>query len=221
MTDDPRLPETSFLRRWSSRKLAASREPASPPRSIASAPVAPSGVPAPAAGAPAPAGTAEAANAALPPVESLTFDSDFAAFLKPKVDETLRREALRKLFSDPRFNVMDGLDVYIDDYTKFEPMTPEILAQLRHAKFLFDPPKTRVNAQGYVEDVPEEEASVVAGEAAPAGPGPGTGDGAAAADSEAGLSSRPQGDDAAADPLDTDRALPPMAIPAIPQSEKP
>ena len=51
---------------------------------------------------------------------------------------------------------MDGLDVYIDDYTKFEPMSAELVAQLNHAKFLFDPPKTRVNAQGHVEDVPVE-----------------------------------------------------------------
>ena len=39
-----------------------------------------------------------------------------------------------KLFSDPRFNVMDGLDVYIDDYTKGDPIPPELLARLEHAK---------------------------------------------------------------------------------------
>ena len=41
--------------------------------------------------------------------------------------EDVRRAALKKLFSDPRFNVMDGLDVYIDDYSKTEPIPPEML----------------------------------------------------------------------------------------------
>jgi hypothetical protein len=29
---------------------------------------------------------------------------------------------LKTLFQDPRFNVMDGLDVYIDDYSKPDPL---------------------------------------------------------------------------------------------------
>ena len=51
----------------------------------------------------------------LPPVDKLTIDSDFRGFFHPKVGEDVRRAALKKLFNDPRFNVMDGLDVYIDD----------------------------------------------------------------------------------------------------------
>jgi hypothetical protein len=155
MSDESRKP---FLSRWSQRKLAASRE-----ASVreASASVAPP-VPKPPETASTPAAQVPAAEVAreLPPVESLSFDSDFAQFMQPKVDESLKRQALRKLFNDPRFNVMDGLDVYIDDYTKFVPMTPDIVAQLNHAKFLFDPPKTRINAQGYAEDVPPEPPGV-------------------------------------------------------------
>jgi hypothetical protein len=135
-----------FLSRWSRRKLEALRTPAEAPA-----------VPAP----PPPAGAAvapAAATAELPPVESLTFDSDFAAFLKPGVDETVRRAALRKLLHDPRFNVMDGLDVYIDDYTKFEPLDASIVRELVSARYIFSPPATRVNAEGVVEDVPTEEA---------------------------------------------------------------
>ena len=70
----------------------------------------------------------------LPPVEQLTIDSDFRSFFHPKVGEDVRRAALKKLFSDPRFNVMDGLDVYIDDYTKNEPIPPEMMAGLRQAQ---------------------------------------------------------------------------------------
>jgi hypothetical protein len=85
---------------------------------------------------PAAATTANAAEAALPPVESLTFDTDFTAFMKPDVDPSLRRDALKKLFSDPRFNVMDGLDIYIDDYGKPDPLPLEMLRKLRQSEML-------------------------------------------------------------------------------------
>jgi len=74
----------------------------------------------------------------LPPADKLTFDSDYRAFFHPKVDEDVRRAALKKLFSDPRFNVMDGLDVYIDDYSKTEPIPPAMLAGLRQAQKILE-----------------------------------------------------------------------------------
>ncbi len=70
----------------------------------------------------------------LPRLDELTIESDFRGFFHPKVDETLRRAALRKLFSDPHFNVMDGLDTYIDDYSKTEPIPAEMMAGLRQAR---------------------------------------------------------------------------------------
>src|SRR5688572_4836241 len=70
----------------------------------------------------------------LPPIEKLTMDSDFSGFFHPKVDEGVRRAALRKLFSDPHFNVMDGLDVYIDDYSISEPIPAEMLAGMKQAQ---------------------------------------------------------------------------------------
>lgn len=70
----------------------------------------------------------------LPSVDTLTIESDFSGFFHPKVDEKLRRAALRKLFADPHFNVMDGLDVYIDDYSKSDPLPAEMLAQLKHGQ---------------------------------------------------------------------------------------
>jgi len=70
----------------------------------------------------------------LPALDSLNFESDFKAFMHSKVEESVKRSALKKLFSDPRFNVMDGLDTYIDDYTKAEPITEELLARLEHAR---------------------------------------------------------------------------------------
>ncbi len=156
MTADTKPPEGFSLKRWSRRKAEAARakeEPASPVvPSIPSVPAIRSSALAAAGEAPAPA-TADA----LPPVESLTIDSDFAAFLRPKVDEALRRQALKQLFRDPRFNVMDGLDVYIDDYSKPDPIAADIVRQMVQGRYIFDPPQTRINAQGSVEDVPPEE----------------------------------------------------------------
>jgi hypothetical protein len=87
-----------------------------------------------------PAPEVSAAPQELPPLESLDFESDFGAFMHAKVDAGIRRAALKKLFSDPRFNVMDGLDVYIDDYSKEDPIPPGMLAQLDHARTtLFGP----------------------------------------------------------------------------------
>ena len=80
----------------------------------------------------------------LPPptieeVAALTPQSDYTRFVARGVDENIRRSAFKKLFADPHFNVMDGLDTYIEDYNKFEPIPPEMLALLNHAKGLLDP----------------------------------------------------------------------------------
>jgi hypothetical protein len=48
----------------------------------------------------------------------------------------VKNAAFKKLFADPHFNVMDGLDTYIDDYSKPDPIPPEMLRQLASAKFL-------------------------------------------------------------------------------------
>jgi hypothetical protein len=118
--DDKTLPqrEEPFLDRWSRRKAEARQERP------------------PAAGGEDAA--AKSAPPELPPVEKLTFDSDYRAFFHPKVSEDTRRAALKRLFSDPHFNVMDGLDVYIDDYSKSEPIPPAMLAGLRQAQKILE-----------------------------------------------------------------------------------
>src|SRR5262249_55017680 len=87
---------------------------------------------------PVEAGTPPQARAPdpLPPVESLTPESDFTPFMQPGVDPAVKREALKTLLRDPRFNVMDGLDVYIDDYSKPDPMPEEWLGKLNQLKRL-------------------------------------------------------------------------------------
>ena len=123
MTDDG-----DFLRRWSRRKTAVRAG-----KTIEAEEMAPKPVAAP----PQAEATAQAPPPApLPPVESLTFESDFTAFMKPEVDPGLRQQALKALMRDPRFTVMDGLDVYIDDYSKPDPLPEEWLGQLNQMKRL-------------------------------------------------------------------------------------
>jgi hypothetical protein len=73
----------------------------------------------------------------LADVARLTAESDYSKFVAPGVDRTVRRMALKKLFSDPHFNIMDGLDIYIDDYTKADPVSEAMLASLKHAQSVF------------------------------------------------------------------------------------
>ena len=177
MTDSAKR-DALTLKRWSQRKLAAARAVA-PPEPAASAP-APNAPPAPVSATPA-TPPREAAPAPLPPIESLSIESDFTAFLRPDVDESLKRGALRKLFSDPRFNVMDGLDVYIDDYSKSDTIAPEIVRTLAQWRYIFDPPATRVNEEGHVEDVPAQPVAEPAPAADPSLPAAGAGGDAARA----------------------------------------
>jgi hypothetical protein len=139
-----------FLERWSRRKreLASDRHPAPAAPGEAAAQTAPDAVadiPAAAGGgtvsAEAGEGVSDAAADALPPVDTLTLDADFSAFLKAGVSESLRRAALRKLFAEPHFNRMDGLDIYIDDYSIADPIPPEVMERLRQFRsFVSDAP---------------------------------------------------------------------------------
>lgn len=149
-----------FLARWSRRKLAAAVQAAveSPvaieqPTALAPGPAAAAQVVPGAADAAAEAAPGAGVEAGLPAVESLSLSSDFSAFLKEEVSEALRRKALQKLFSDPHFNRMDGLDIYIDDYSQPDPIPPEILAKLQHAREWLMADEAPV-AAGVAEDAP-------------------------------------------------------------------
>jgi hypothetical protein len=71
----------------------------------------------------------------LPPVESLAPGSDeFKSFMHPQVKDALRRAALKKLFSDAHFNVPDPFEPFSGDWNIAEPIPPDMLKQLAHAK---------------------------------------------------------------------------------------
>lgn len=126
-----------FFSRWSKRKAdTAEATPAAHPVDAAESADAADGVPALDAAKQPPKQVPT-----LDDVENLTSQSDYTAFMAKGVDENVRRSAMKKLFADPHFNIMDGLDIYIDDYTKSDPIPPEMMAMLQHAKSLLDPLK--------------------------------------------------------------------------------
>ena len=69
-------------------------------------------------------------------VQALGRESDYSRFVAPDVDPTVRNAALKKLFTDPHFNVMDGLDVYIDDYGKPDPLPHAMLREMVQSRAL-------------------------------------------------------------------------------------
>ncbi len=70
---------------------------------------------------------------ALPPVGSLTPQSDFQGFMHPKVADSVRRVALKKLFADPHFNAPDVFEPFSGDWTVGEAIPQEMLKQLNQA----------------------------------------------------------------------------------------
>jgi hypothetical protein len=150
-----------FLGRWAKRKEAVRKGEEVPAEPVIVAEAVPPPHPSPGRGgsnallAPSPGEGAGAAPAEIPPpptledVQSLTPESDFARFIKPDVSPEVKNAAMKKLFSDPHFNIMDRLDTYIDDYGKPDPIPPEMLRQLVAAQFLdlFDERKNREKAE--------------------------------------------------------------------------
>ncbi len=147
--------DDGFLSRWSRRKA---QERAGQPPAVAEAnpPLQPAVAPGPVADRtpphPAPHPVADPADPPLQPesavqwtlddVRALTSESDFSPFVSAEVPPEVRNAAMKKLFSDPAFNVMDGLDIYIDDYSRPDPLPAGLARQLVSAQFmkLFDAP---------------------------------------------------------------------------------
>ena len=122
-----------FLARWSRRKQEAREQaPAvsdAKPPAAALPDAAPPDVSLEAGPAPEPK---VLTDEDMPPIESLTDDADYSGFLSAGVSEVLRRKALRRLFSSPKFNVTDGLDDFAEDYTQFAPLGDVVTADMKH-----------------------------------------------------------------------------------------
>ena len=118
-----------FLGRWSKRKAGLEADPVEKK------------VEAPKDSSPVP--STEKIEDEAPPLPTLDdvakidrFDPDFSAFMKPDVDPSVQQAALKKMFTDPHFNIMDGLDIYIDDYSKPDPLPPGMLERMVQSDML-------------------------------------------------------------------------------------
>ena len=158
------MAEDGFLQRWSKRKASLGAPvPDGPPKTHPAPPpkAAPAigGVQAPDAlisrGGPQPLNTPPSALAPAPgraqpsephtdpqpapslaDTEVLTPASDFRPFMGQGVAPEVKNAAMKKLFADPHFNVMDRMDIYIDDYSQPDPLPLAMLRQMNGAKFL-------------------------------------------------------------------------------------
>ena len=72
----------------------------------------------------------------LDDVAALSPQSDYTRFVAEGVAPEVKNAALKKLFTDPHFNVMDGLDTYIDDYGKPDPLPAGMLRKMAQSQLL-------------------------------------------------------------------------------------
>ena len=99
----------------------------------------------------------------LEDVARLTRESDFSSFVTKDIHLDVHQAAMKKLFTDPHYNIMDGLDIYIDDYSKEDPLPPGMLEMMRQSDMLglfkkvLDEPVMSVDAS----NAPELESFVV------------------------------------------------------------
>jgi len=150
-----------FFSRWSRRKQGLETTEPVPPKTDNSTAAAVGAkadhLPAPSSAPPAAgvgSNTAAADQAAerppLPTLEdarALTPSSDFQPFMQQGVAADVRNTAVKKLFTDPHFNVMDGLDIYIGDYNTPDPLPPGMLQKMVGAQFLnLFPPSSDASA---------------------------------------------------------------------------
>jgi Protein of unknown function (DUF3306) len=144
--------DSGFISRWSRRKAmvrqGAEVGEVTPPAVVTVVEPTPA-LPVVTLEAPAPVAVTPDEPPAPPPltmtdVAALTRDSDYSCFMARGVQPDVKNAALGKLFTDPHFNVMDGLDTYIDDYGKPDPLPEGMLRQMlqAHVLGLFDHEKT-------------------------------------------------------------------------------
>ncbi len=169
----------SFFSRWSRRKL---EETGQRPKEESAQPEAEARTWSPPSPRELDSPPQEGEPAPLPPVESLNAESDFKPFMAPGVKADVKQAALKQLFKDPHFNVMDGLDTYIEDYGVPDPIPSEMMKKLYQARqHLFtdeekaeadraDALQAEAAAKEALAEVPEEYREIEKADA-PAAPG--------------------------------------------------
>lgn len=160
-----------FLSRWSRLKKEARQIEEKSPEAEANAAPPPAAAPsAPVNESPSqPVMASPAAAPQLPPLDTLKgLASEYSEFLKPGVDEGLRRSALKKLFADPYFETFERFAEYCEDYTQGEPIPAAMLRTLEHAKgLLFDEKEEKKEQERDVAEAgnPQSEVQVAQAQA--------------------------------------------------------
>ena len=75
----------------------------------------------------------------LADVSGLLADADYSRFIAADVDRVVHHAAMKKLFAEPGFSVMDELDIYIADYNIASPVSAVMLAGFAHASTTLNP----------------------------------------------------------------------------------
>ncbi|TAG05507.1 MAG: DUF3306 domain-containing protein [Betaproteobacteria bacterium] len=153
------------LSRWSrlKREQAAAATQIVEPKAAPAAAVAPNELAKESTQIP-PQGDSAHPQLALPEISSISLTEDFTPFMQAKVPQLVKQQALKALFKSPHFNVMDGLDTYIDDYTVFEPISAEDMGKLSAWQSIQNPLQQVVTPGGYAVDVKSEEGIAVLAE---------------------------------------------------------
>ncbi len=97
----------------------------------------------------------------LQEAQQLTPASDFRPFVARAVAPEVRNAAFKQLFTDPHFNLMDGLDIYIDDYSRPDPLPLAVARELLAAHFP-SPPASTESASAAARIEPVTSAGAVA-----------------------------------------------------------
>lgn len=160
--DDTLRSGESFLQRFHRRKTEARSAPILP--ATVSTPDAPDAQ-TDALAVPEKETPPELTDADMPPLESLSPESDYTGFLSPKVSEGLRRAALRKLFQSPEFNVIDKLDDYAEDFTTFTALGELVTSDMRHLIEVETRKQAEALKQALLDD--EEKPKLATGEENP------------------------------------------------------
>jgi hypothetical protein len=162
-----------FLQRWSRRKQAAqagvvsteaAAEGATQTAAIDRQRAAQASPSRNAGGSADPGADADTKHTELPSLDSLKgLQSDYLDFMQPSVTQQLKRAALKKLFADPHFNVIDRFEAYSEDYTQADPIPAAMLRGLNQAKGLLfphdDPKQDGSRQDGLKQDGSKQDGS--------------------------------------------------------------
>jgi hypothetical protein len=138
--------DKGFLGRWSARKAAVKegKPVAEPVQEKHFDKLSPNGLVSTPTSLPVRAEPVEASAQTSPAAPALTLDdvatltpaSDFSTFVAKGVDSAVKNAAMKKLFADPHYNIMDGLDIYIGDYSTHAPMPQSVIDEITKDGFL-------------------------------------------------------------------------------------